>query len=212
MNFLLRTPTAGIRSRQAAAVIITLLLSAPSLAQTANVTKLFPSATDPQKETATLTSRDLRVGNKLYQVFTRRAKPHNEAFRVDVGFYDEGQLVSDWAYGVTLDKDMNGDGTPDYVWYGYDDAGLRLLWFLSSGDRYDCVNVFKTAERAWTKRFAQPAPDLEEAYGDDAVAEVTWVGNTRVLSILVELNWRDPANVRKVPLRIAPADFVRGAR
>ncbi len=189
-----------------------LLLSTLCIAQTTNVTKLFPGGGQPRKETARLTSRELRVGDKLYQVFMLRNESRREAFRVDVGFYTEGQLVSDWVYGITLEKDMNGDGTPDYVWYGDDDTGLRLLWFLSSGGHYDCINVLKTAERAWTKRFAQPAPDLEEVPGDDAVDEVTWDRGTRLLTVSVEIDRMDPAKAHKVLLHVPPADFLHGLR
>jgi hypothetical protein len=163
-------------------------------------------------ETARLTSRELRVGDTLYQVFRLRNKTQQEAFRVDVGFYTQGQLVANWTYGLILEQDMNGDGTPDYVWYGDDDTGLRLLWFLSNGGRYDCINVLKTAERAWMKRFAQPAPDLEEVFGDHAVEEVTWNRGTRLLSVSVEVDRMDSTKAHKVLLRIRPVDFLRGRR
>src|SRR5665213_1587519 len=134
-------------------MLVFLALSPLCFAQTVNRTKLFPLNAKPRKNTATVTSSEQRVGKVVYQVFHFREEPKLEAFRVDIGSYEKGQLVKDWNYGIILEKDMGGKGTSDYVWYGGDDTGQRLLWFVSKDNQYECVNVFKTAEAAWKKKF-----------------------------------------------------------
>jgi hypothetical protein len=129
---------------------------------------------------------------------------------VDIGSYDKGQLVKDWSYGIILEKDLNGDGVPDYVWYGGDDTGQRLLWFLSKEKRYECINVFKTAEAAWKKKFGADAPDLGEVFGNDQADEAIWDGQILTVSVVVDA--QDQSKAHKVKLRIVPAEFVKGER
>jgi hypothetical protein len=85
----------------------------------------------------------------------------------------------------TLEKDLNGDGVPDYVWYGGDDTGQRLLWFLSKEKQYECINVFKTAEAAWKKKFGGTAPDLGEVFGNDQVDGAIWDGQLLTVTVVV---------------------------
>jgi len=106
-----------------------------------------------------------------------------------------------------VEKDMTSDGKPDYVWYGGDDTGQRLRWFLSREKRYDCADVFKTAETAWRKRFGTAAPDLGRVGGDDQVALVAWDETAQFLKITVESSRQ--AKVRNVNLSVAPGDFVQ---
>jgi hypothetical protein len=147
------------------------------------------------------------VGKWVYQVFYFRSAPQQEAFRVEIGSYEKGQLVKDWFYGIVVEKDMTSDGEPDYVWYGGDDSGQRLLWFRSSKNGYACTDVFKTAETAWKKRFGRAAPDLGEVGGDVQVALVTWDEAAQFLNITIESS--QEAHVRKVNLRIAPGNFTK---
>lgn len=77
-------------------------------------------------------------------------------------------------------------------------------------NRYDCTDVFKTAETAWKKRFGRAAPDLGEVGGEDQVALVTWDEAAQFLNITVESGQQ--AKVRKVNLRIAPGDFMKCRR
>ena len=131
---------------------------------------------------------------------------------MDVGSYHKGGLVKDWNYGVILEKDLNGDGIPDYVWYGGDDTGQRLLWFLSKDDQYECINLLKTAESAWKKRFGKAAPDLGEVGGESEVKSVAWDGQAQLLTVSVEAQRWDSRISHKVKLYVAPAEFVNGTR
>jgi len=193
-------------------MLVFLALSPLCFAQTVNRTKLFPLNAKPRKNTATVTSSEQRVGKVVYQVFHFREEPKLEAFRVDIGSYEKGQLVKDWNYGIILEKDMGGKGTSDYVWYGGDDTGQRLLWFVSKDNQYECVNVFKTAEAAWKKKFGTTAPDLGEVFGDYLVGDVIWNGQAQLLTVSVEPNDAKQTNVRKVRLAIAPTEFVHSKR
>jgi hypothetical protein len=182
-------------------------MSALSSAQSASTVKLYPTNPKPLKVTAHLTSKEQRVGKWVFQVFYFRNAPQREAFRVEIGSYEKGQLVKDWSYGIVAEKDMSSDGTPDYVWYGGDDTGQRLLWFRPRENRYDCTNVFKTAETAWNKRSGRDAPDLGEVGGDAQAILVTWDKAAQFLNITVEDSRQ--AKVRSVKLRIAPGDFMK---
>jgi hypothetical protein len=181
-------------------------MSALCSAQSASTVKLYPTDAKPLKVTAHLTSKEQRVGKWVYQVFYFRNAPQQEAFRVEIGSYEKGQLVQDWSYGIVAEKDMLSDRRPDYVWYGGDDTGQRLLWFLSRENSYDCTDVFRSAETAWKKRFGRTAPDFGEVGGDAQVALVMWDKAAQFLHITVES--QPQSKVRKVNLRIAPSDFI----
>jgi hypothetical protein len=185
--------------------LLLLSISALCPAQTANTVKLYPANPKPLKATAHLTSKEQRVGKWVYQVFYFRNAPQQEAFRVEIGSYEKGQLVKDWSYGIVAEKDMTSDGPPDYVWYGGDDTGQRLLWFRSRENRYDCTDVFKTAATAWKKRFGRAAPDLGDVGGEAQAMLVTWDAAAQFLNITVEDSRQ--AKVRSVRLRIAPGEF-----
>jgi len=191
---------------------IVLAISSICVAQTTTRTKLYPRNVKPQKSTATLTSAEQRIGDVQYQVFYFRNAEKHEAFRVNIGFYDKGQFVSDWLYGIVLEKDMNYDGAPDYVWYGGDDTGQRLLWFLSKDDKYECIDVFKSAEAAWTKRYKSTAPDLGEVGGDNVAADVIWDAQPRLLTVSVETTAWEQQKTHTVNLTIAPTEFVHCGR
>jgi hypothetical protein len=103
---------------------------------------------------------------------------------------------------------MNNDGTPDYVWYGGDDTGQRLLWFLSKDDHYECIDVLKSAETAWTKRFKSAPPDLGEVFGDNMATDVVWDGQAGFLTVSVKANAQDLTKTHNVQLTFGPTEFV----
>ena len=193
-------------------ILVSLTLSSLCFAQTESRTNLFPSSAKPRKNTPSLVSTELRVGNDVFQVFYFRRDPKREAFRVDIGSYDKGQLVGDWSYGVILEKDTSGHGTPDDVWYGGDDTGQRLLWFRWKENHRECVNVLRSAESAWKKKLGTAAPDLGEVFGDYGIGDVIWDEQAQLLTVSVVLNDVERPNARKVMLKIAPNDFVYGER
>jgi len=154
-----------------------------------------------------LTSVERRIGNNLFQVFYLRGRPKHETFRVEIGFYDEGQLVSDWTYGVVFEKDINRDSVRDYVWYGGDDTGQRLLWFISKEDHFECTDIFKSAEAAWGKKFGKAAPDLGEVGGNEMVDDVIWDRKAQLLSVSVVPNDLEEMKTHRVKLVISPTEF-----
>jgi hypothetical protein len=188
-------------------MIFALAVSAVSLTQQQErTTKLFPSSAKPKSDSATLISAEQRVGDIEYQVFSLRNAPKREAFRVDIGFYYQKQLVKDWNYGLIQEKDMNGDGTPDYVWYGWDETGQRLLWFLSEGHKYKGVDVFRSAEEAWSRKIVRAG--LSPYFEELQLEEVTWDGNAQLLKVQMANNHPRAGKTQRVKLTIAPADFV----
>lgn len=187
-------------------VFLAITLSCP--AQTSDRTDLFPQKARPQRATRTVKSVDKRVGDQFYQVFYFRKEPKHEAFRIQIGFYDKGQLVSDWFYGIVLEKDTNSDGKLDYVWYGGDDTGQRLLWFLSKNNGYECVDIYKSAEAAWQRRFKKAPPDLGEVGGENMAANVVWNRASRLLTVTVDSNSQDLSKVQKIYLNFGSGDFV----
>jgi hypothetical protein len=189
------------------ATIFALAVSAVALAQQQNqTTKLFPSSAQPKSDSATLISAEKRVGDIEYQIFYHRNRPGREVFRVDIGFYYQKQLTKDWNYGLIQEKDMNGDGIPDYVWYGWDETGQRLLWFLSEGHKYKCVDVFRSAEEAWSRRIVRAG--LRPYFEELQLEEVTWDGNAQLLTVQMANNHRYTKTTQRVKLTIAPAHFV----
>jgi hypothetical protein len=177
-------------------------------AQTPSKTKLYPSDVKPRKNTTSLVSSEQRVGAVLYQVFYHRGQRTHEAFRVDIGSYNKEQLVSDWNYGIIGEKDATGDGIPSYVWYGGDDTGQRLLWFLPKDGHYECINIFKSTESAWKKKFGRAAPDLGEVFGDYMVDDVTWDALARQLTVSVGANEVNQKKTRTVKLTLAPSELM----
>jgi hypothetical protein len=128
-----------------------------------------------RKATATIRATENRVGKPAhqvaYQVFWSRTLPRRELFRVAIGGYYNGQGDQWWNYGIVDEADFNGDGVPDYSWYGGDDGGGVSYLFLSSSDGYKRVDIEKTVEAAWKKRFNKPAPDLSDSGSDYGVIE-----------------------------------------
>jgi hypothetical protein len=145
---------------------------------------LYPVGAETKKQTRTVIATEIRVGKAahevVYQVFWSRTTPRRELFRIEVGDYSSGELVQLWNYGIVNEGDFNGDGVPDYSWYGGDDTGEELYLFLSSDSGYKRVDLLKTVEAAWQRRFNNPPPDLGDRDGkyalDDMVLEHSATG------------------------------------
>jgi len=159
------------------AIVALLLSAAPVFGQAPTETKKFVLyeldrscvCTKVKKETKTAIATEINVGKAthkvVYQVFWSRTTPRHELFRVEIGDYSSGMLVKTWHYGIAAEGDFNGDGLPDYSWYGGDDTGEELYLFLSSDSGYTRVDLLKTVEAAWQRRFNKPPPDLGELEG-----------------------------------------------
>jgi len=161
-----------------------------------------------KKETKTVIATEVRIGKSahqvVYEVFWSRTTPKRELFRIEVGREFNGKLVQLWNYGVANEGDFNGDGTPDYSWYGGDDTGQEMYLFLSSGNGYRRVDLLKTVEAAWHRRFNRTPPDLGDVGGnyevDDLVLEHSAAG--------LVFN----ATVRRIPNDTATMNSKRGYR
>lgn len=174
------------------------------------------ACTKVRKVTKTVIATEINVGKAahevVYQVFWSRTTPKRELFRVEIGDYSSGALIKTWHYGIAAEGDFNGDGLPDYSWYGGDDTGEERYLFLSSDSGYKRVDLLKTVEAAWQSRFNKPPPDLGDLEGkyelDDLELENSSVG--LVLDATVRPN---PISVtskttkRIYRFRIAQADF-----
>lgn len=184
------------------------LVASPRLSAQAGV-ELFAGTSSPKHHTAHVVSREERDGKKVYEIFSRRGVQDGELFRVRIGSYVGNEVVKDWSYGLVAERDLNGDGKLDFVWYGGDDTGQRLLWFLSAAHGFRCVNLFKTAEAAWRRKFRQSAPDLGEVGGDVQATSFSWSEKNSQLTIVIKVH-RDYLSDRAVRFRVTPADFVLG--
>lgn len=169
---------------------------------------VFPADHRPRQQTATLYSSEKRVGKVLYQVFWRRDKPKQELFRVPIGRYIGQELVKLWNCGIEAEADFNGDGKPDYVWYGGDDTSESIVLFLSSGEQYQRTDIIKTASATWEQRFQKRAPDLAGLDGQYGIRSVVleWSGKELTLDIVVGLRFEE-AKKRTLLFRIVQRDF-----
>jgi hypothetical protein len=161
-----------------------------------------------KKRTRTATASEIRSGKAMYEVFRSRTVPPRELFRVRVGTVVSGDVVKWWNYGIADEADFNGDGRPDYSWYGGDDTSFAMYLFLSSGDQYRQVDVLKTIQAAWRQRFHTAAPDLADLGGDynlrDTVLDQTEAG--LVLLVTVD-RASDGSKTKSYRFRIPEADF-----
>jgi hypothetical protein len=113
-----------------------------------------------QDETHTARPKTLKRGQQYYQTILDK-RTGRELFRVLVGT-DEATW---WVYGLVQEADINGDGIPDFCWYGGDDTSELKLLVLSSLSGYWKVDVNKTLQREWRRRF--PSERLENGDGTD---------------------------------------------
>jgi hypothetical protein len=151
----------GVRSLLGASLGLAVVLAAPGMfyAQKdapAKVTyRLFRVRT--KSETATIQGAKITSRKKVYQVF-RDKQTKAELFRVEIG---DTQMTW-WNYGITEEDDFNGDGVPDYAWYGGDDTSQEEYVFLSSDSGYRRLDVYKTMQREWARTFHSAAPDFRD--------------------------------------------------
>lgn len=168
----------------------------------------YPTDHKPTHSTATTISTEKRVGNVLYQVFWSRSEPKKELFRVQVGEYVRKELVKTWNYGIETEADFNGDGEPDYVWYGGDDTSESIFLFMSSGGHYDRIDVIRTVAAAWEHGFHRPAPDLSALDGEYGIDTVVVERLDGELTLVVSVGKRLDASKKGTKvLRVPQHDF-----
>lgn len=162
---------------------------------------------ETKKQTKTVIATERQTSTSAYQVFWSRSNPKREIFRVKIGEVVDSALVRYWNYGIADEADFNGDGVPDYSWYGGDDTGQNMYLFLSSGSRYKAVNVLKTVQAAWVKRFHKAAPDLGEADGDYDLRNIRLERSALGLSLSATITSFDEINNGPWHFLIGEADF-----
>ena len=104
--------------------------------------------------------------------------PRRELYRIAVGSYQNGEGDQLWNYGIANEGDFNGDGVPDYSWYGGDDTGDEMYLFLSSDNGYKRVDLLKTVEAAWQRRFNKPPPDLGDIEDKYTLDDIVLIHST----------------------------------
>lgn len=155
-----------------------------------------------------------RAGNTLFQVFRSREGSRKELFRVAIGWYRDNPkdlFNKTWNYGISSERDFNGDGKPDYCWYGADDTDEEKYLFLSSDSGYKRVDIVKTTQAEWRKRFKTKSPDFGEVFGQYPLSSIVLERTQTGLILLVTVAY-DPQDYRgksaNFQFRIAQADFV----
>ncbi len=160
-------------------------------------------------ETSTIKASEKILGKTAVQIFSRRNDPEQELFRVRVGKFVGSDMVKWWNYGITAEGDFNGDGTVDYAWYGGDDTSFVLYLFMSSEQGYAKVDVIKTLEGAWKRRFHVLAPDLTASGGEYEISHVLLRRIPSGLTLVTRIKRMNPGGETEGTLtfKIAQADF-----
>ncbi len=126
-----------------------------------------------------IVEKDHRIGNRLYQEYWSKDEPARKLFSIAYGtYYKKDGLLTYWFASMKDECDMNGDGIPDYMWYGGDDTSQEEWLFYSVGQEYKSVDLYKTAEQAWLKQFKTKAPDFGEV-GAEIFVDFTFVSNAQ---------------------------------
>jgi hypothetical protein len=156
-----------------------------------------------------VSATEKRVGKSIYQVFSSRTEPKRELFRVSIGEASGSDVVKLWNYGIADEADFNGDGVPDYSWYGGDDTGFEMYLFLSAGLKYKKVDLLKTLQLAWKKRFHKAGPDFGAVGGRYALVSTVLVRSASGLAFLAEVEHSslDEKRSSTYRFRIAEGDF-----
>ena len=194
------------------ALLSVLTISLPSFGQADGVINLWPENAKYRKSTKSLVSSERRVGDTLYQVFSFRNGLKREAFRVEIGFWNDGMLQTSSAHGVIVERDMNGDERPDFVWESDDFEYQRLFWYLSQGSKYLRINLLKTVGQAWQKKFGGETPDFGEIGPEYRVDEMLWDWKAKILTVMVGPNDEGHSKADDFIFKISPSEFVYDTR
>jgi len=158
---------------------------------------------DVASATATVSSRKVTVNGTFLQVFTSKLTKR-EVFRVELG--DARSMW--WHYGIAAEGDFNGDGAPDYYWYGGDDTSDIMYVFLSHEGEYRRLDVYESLLGEWRRRFPARVP-LDISADNDQVDRLYLVREPSGLA-LDGMIVRDSLTTRprRYPIHVAEGDFV----
>jgi len=169
-------------------------LSAPAQSKTVSF-DFFPQDSNmgrtdlKQDETRTARPKTVKRGKRFYQTILDK-RTGRELFRVFVGT-DEGTW---WVYGLVQEAEINGDGIPDFCWYGGDDTGELKLLVLSSPSGYRKIDVNETLKREWRRHF--PSERLESVEGGDdpdtSELKLIWTSEKVIMRAVVTSKFYDP--------------------
>jgi len=159
-------------------------------------------------ETLTIRASEKISGKIAVQIFSPRNRPEQELFRVRIGEYFGSDMVKWWNYGIADEGDFNGDGKVDYAWYGGDDTSFVMYLFMSSDHGYAKVDVLKTLEAAWKRRFHVIAPDLTD-WDKYAISDVALRRNPSGITLIARIKRMNPGGETEDSLtfKIEQADF-----
>jgi hypothetical protein len=196
------------------ATLIFILPSVPrALPQTSPVKRyeLFRTHQASKKRTATVVAREVRHHGDIEQVFYSRTQLGKELFRVSIGDYDSQGAIRCLYCGILDEIDLNSDGKPDYSWVGaWNDTNDAQILFLSSNSGYHGIDILKTVEDAWVRRFHTDAPEFMELAPDYFIARVVFENSSagRLLAVSLQKNGvapdKDPNIIR---FRIPESQF-----
>lgn len=160
-------------------------------------------------ETATIRASEKVLGKIAVQIFSPRNNPEQELFRVRIGEFFGSDMLKWWNYGIADEGDFNGDGTVDYSWYGGDDTSDAMYLFLSSDHGYSKVDVIKTLQAAWKRRFHVIAPDLTESGGKYEISDVALRRTPSGLTLVARIKRMNPGGETEGTLtfKVVQADF-----
>jgi hypothetical protein len=199
-------------SVKATIVILFSFVAGVSLAQESTPARaayhLFPvdkscTCTVAKARTKTLESSELTKGKKVFQVFRDR-KSKRELFRLELGSPD----LKWWHYGISLEGDFNADGIPDYSWYGGDDTSDEIYAFLSSGDSYRKLDIYKSFELEWTRTFHKRVPDFADFGLDFHLEDIRLIRDPTGLVLASEYTSILHPEATKRRLRVRSENFV----
>ena len=161
------------------------------------------------KETRTVTSSETTSGQTIYQVFYSKTGQRRELFRARIGGVIDSEHVKFWNYGIAKEDDFNGDGSPDYFWYGGDDSGDAMYLFVSSRNGYTKVDIYETLKAAWNQRFKTKSPEWANVDADYSIGEIAIERSATglVLVATVEPGPLNTVEKESYEFRIRPSDF-----
>lgn len=127
----------------------------PATAQMPSRVEIFPDDATchcirTHHETSSVMASETSFGHTILQIFRDR-RSGRELFRVPVGWTENGQQDKWWNYGIAAEVDLNGDGMPDYSWYGGDDGSYEMDIFLSSRTGYRKVDLIDLLQQALSR-------------------------------------------------------------
>ncbi len=202
----------SLRVKLVSAFLAMLAISRVCSGQAQQIVNLWPENIKPKTATKSLISTLRCIKGDTYQVFSLRNNQKHEVFRLLTGYCDKGKPDTNPSAGILVDADMNHDGKLDFIWTGTTEEFTRLLWFMSKDAHYECIDLLKTAEIAWQKKFGGDAPDFSDVGPDYLVDEVLWDWRAKILTLMIGPNDEDHSKSDDVMLKIGPSEFVSDTR